>query len=629
MKKELSFIIQLSKIMQKTENLKKELYLNLEKSFIKKTSALFELSATLNPQSYHIWYQIGKIAFQYAKKKKEKYLFNISIKSLKKAEKLNKNDFKIFKLLGNIFNYLGEKTKKKHFFFLSSKKYEQAISLTKNKNNLFSLYLEYAKILLKIAEEPIDIKNSIYFYKKAISIGRNSKRLFYNYSQALMKMAYLTNENAIYLEAIKYLKKILKIYPKNPLKIYYNIATCYNKLYLNTLSNSFFTKSDFFYKKTCALNKKIALEWATLLSFYGKITKNSKKLERSIFILELFKKNKKIFSKLIESKALLGAFSNNPTLINDAYKTIKKRNLWYASGMCDVAYYLYYDDINFLYSAIKKFKKVKDDNAIHNIAYCYYEIGKYLQDIKTLNKSLKYFTKKINLTPIYLYNFSNLLLKIFEITEEKKFLNYSIFSIEKIIKNPKDSLLNHPEFLFLYGKILTILGEKKEEEKFYIQAIDIFKKIKIIDPNFEKIDYKIALSYSHLGEYTFSKYHLEEGIKYFELALEKNKEDDEIYLEYGILLIFLSELHYNPKEYYMKSEKLLLRSCKLGNEQVYYHLACLYSILEKYDLSLKFLIKAKKQQVLPEKNDILTDQWLENLRSTKAFVDFISNLDNS
>jgi hypothetical protein len=77
----------------------------------------------------------------------------------------------------------------------------------------------------------------------------------------------------------------------------------------------------------------------------------------------------------------------------------------------------------------------------------------------------------------------------------------------------------------------------------------------------------------------------------------------------------------------MEAEKKLLQSGQLGNQQTYYHLACLHSLLQRMEESLRFLKQAHIADILPPIEDLLQDEWLENLRSTEAFSLFIAQLE--
>jgi hypothetical protein len=70
----------------------------------------------------------------------------------------------------------------------------------------------------------------------------------------------------------------------------------------------------------------------------------------------------------------------------------------------------------------------------------------------------------------------------------------------------------------------------------------------------------------------------------------------------------------------------LLTAAKLGNEQALYPLACLHSILGHYETSLMLLEKARVAKSLPPLEELLDDEWLDGLRHTPEFQEFLSIL---
>src|SRR5690606_38851680 len=78
---------------------------------------------------------------------------------------------------------------------------------------------------------------------------------------------------------------------------------------------------------------------------------------------------------------------------------------------------------------------------------------------------------------------------------------------------------------------------------------------------------------------------------------------------------------------YLDAEEKISKAGHLGNEDAYYLLAALYSILGRLYESMTLIEKALSIRALPSLEDLLEDEWLENLRSTGAFASFISELE--
>jgi hypothetical protein len=78
---------------------------------------------------------------------------------------------------------------------------------------------------------------------------------------------------------------------------------------------------------------------------------------------------------------------------------------------------------------------------------------------------------------------------------------------------------------------------------------------------------------------------------------------------------------------YMDAEIKITQAGTLGNVGAYYNLACLYSIVGRTYESMELIQKALFSRSLPSLEELLEDDWLENLRSTSAFVQFFNDLE--
>ena len=78
---------------------------------------------------------------------------------------------------------------------------------------------------------------------------------------------------------------------------------------------------------------------------------------------------------------------------------------------------------------------------------------------------------------------------------------------------------------------------------------------------------------------------------------------------------------------YMDAELKITRAGQLGNGGAYYQLACLYSILGRLPEAMELIPKALAARSLPTIEDLLDDDWLDNLRATPAFANFLTALE--
>ena len=391
--------------------------------------------------------------------------------------------------------------------------------------------------------------------------------------------------------------------------------------------------------------------WAQLLCESGKLNNDKQKLELSIKkCSEAYIQNKKnphIIGQWVESLSYLGQYTNSIDLILEAedkiIKATKKHNkiedLWYAYGMCLNAFSEYYNDIEYIELAIEKFQTGLSINRSnpelwHGCALAHANIGKETEDIDCLHRASKFFLRAIDLKPScpsLTFDFGNHLLKLGEIKEDKKTLENALYYLELTLNNQKDAVMQHPNWLFAYGCTLDLLGDCFDEENsYYKKALHAFHNILLIDPDYPSLHYHIGLCNSHLGELTFDSKYFKQAINSFNLALRQNDENDLVYLEWGLTLISLAEqeaLQQQKNHYLEEAEQKIIRSGQLGNQHAYYHLACLYSLLNRCEESLKLLKQADRQEVLPSIEELMEDEWLDNIRLTEGFQIFIKAIE--
>ena len=167
------------------------------------------------------------------------------------------------------------------------------------------------------------------------------------------------------------------------------------------------------------------------------------------------------------------------------------------------------------------------------------------------------------------------------------------------------------------------------EELYYDKAINLLGYVYEKKPNSGRVRYQLALAYSHRGELTSNVENLYHAVDLFEAILSQEHDDDVAWCEWGYALLNLAELIADPvhpekgQELRKEAETKLMRSAKLGNGPANYHLACLYSLSGIKDVAMDYLKRAELSSALPAIEDIESDEWLEDLRQTTAFQEFL------
>jgi tetratricopeptide (TPR) repeat protein len=298
----------------------------------------------------------------------------------------------------------------------------------------------------------------------------------------------------------------------------------------------------------------------------------------------------------------------------------------------------YFDECVYYYQAIEKFQEgLSIDRTCyrhwHAIGWTYSRLGDLENNPETLELSLRFFQKAIDLhsSTYYIFDYASSLSKLGEMTHEQHWLEEAVVQFERLLNLQKNAIYLHPDWLFQYACTLDALGDFFEEEFYYLRAIEIFSHVLMIDPDFTAVHHRQALALSHLGELTSEVDHFYRAVHHFRLAMKNDEENDMVILDWATTLINIAGHTHDSSEsdqFYQDAEHKLQQALRLGNLQTYYYLACLYSLLGECEKGMFCLEKARIYDALPATDEILQDEWLDNLRSTADFQEFLTQLDH-
>jgi tetratricopeptide (TPR) repeat protein len=305
--------------------------------------------------------------------------------------------------------------------------------------------------------------------------------------------------------------------------------------------------------------------------------------------------------------------------------------------MCLNSFARYFSDIDYFYQAIEKFQYgLSIDRTSHRlwhaIAQAYVAVGEAEEDIDAFEKASRFFSKALDLhaSTFYIFDQAYALSRLGEMKDEQRLLEIAVAQFERALSVQKNAVYLHPEWLFHYAIALDILGDFYEEEGYYLKAIELLSHVLMVDPDFPEIHHQLALAHSHLGELISDVDHFYRAIHHFRLASKHDEENDQLVLDFGVTLISLAHHLQDRQEIealYLDADHKLTLAAKLGNQQSFYHLACLNSILGQYDRSMHFIEKAYAAKTLPPVDELLDDEWLDGLRVTSNFQEFLSHLE--
>ncbi len=620
---------------------------------------LFNEAAQLDSTNPFIWYRQGLAFFEHGTHENNEKSLLLASKNFKIATSLDPEVFDFWWAWANVLFIIGANKEEHPYILDAKKKYKYAISLSKNqsKDTLAELFWDYGSVRTKIADhsgEAIDLKKAIEAFSASFAYQTDPSSAFlYDIGNAYLKMGLLINENNVYLEAIDYFKKAIDKSKKH-LDAWVGIADSYTQLYINTMNEEYFNLANSHFEHVLELNPldaELWLDWARLLGESGRINADTKKLRASIEkCIRSFRRNNNLAQTIgqwTEALSLLGAYTNRLDLIIEAENKIMKitdmhseeSELWHSYGICMTAFGIYYGDIEYDYFAIEKFQlglSLDRTNAEtwHAIANSHAKIGKEIEDIDMLERANKFYTKAIDLkpaSPVLIFDYAKNLTTLGEFTAIQITLEEAVKQFEMGLDLQKNAILSHPEWLYYYGLSLDLLGDVLEKEYLYEKAIEIFNNVLLVEPDFPKIHFRLALCFTHLLENNPKQEYLERADNCFKLAIKQDQEDDEVWLEWGLMFISFAQENMiitTKVDYFQEAEQKIIKAGQLGNSHAYYHLACLYSLTNRLEDAIRLLEKAQKSNILPPIEEMLEDEWLDNLRASDLFSDFLYQLEN-
>ncbi|HSX26901.1 MAG TPA: tetratricopeptide repeat protein [Chlamydiales bacterium] len=620
--------------------------------------SLFEAASNLDTENPQVWYRQGLSFFEYGSEEGKEKALLLAGKNFKIATQVNSQFFDAWVAWGNVLLQLGRFHEEHHFHLEAKEKYQKALALSEgqSKEVLAELYWDYGIVWSEIAQhsgEALDVRLAIDAFQTSKNYQEKPSPEFWNdCGKAYLEMGLLVNDPRLYLQSIDYLQRAIAASP-HYFDGWMSLAEGYSQLYINTMDERYVAKaSDAFAcaAKMSPRDPEVWLGWGQLLGETGRLNNDTKSLRLSIEKCArgatIEAKNPLIISQWVESLSHLGAITSRLDLLIEAEHKILKAtdlfpddpDLWHAYGICLISFGRYYEDPEYFEMAIEKLQyglsiDRTDAELWHALGVTHKLYADLTDETDLIERSNRFLAKAMDLKPScpsLTYDTASALLMYSDMIDESSSLEQSLSLIESLLQNHKEAILRHPEWLFEYASALESLGDMNGEQAPLVRAVEIFSHILLIDPDFPCIHHRIAQCYTHLGHIAGDAEFHKRAIHFFRLAVRQDEENDAIWLDWGLCLIHLAH-HTLDTEFmdqlYMDAEQKISRAGHLGNEGAYYNLACLYSILGRTQEAMDLIRKALAARALPPIDDLVDDEWLDNLRATESFAQFLTALE--
>lgn len=470
-----------------------------------------------------------------------------------------------------------------------------------DKISYFEFWNSYGNAYIRLSEQIDDmrpIKQAIGCFKHAIALSLTNSDGWLGLARSLQKLYRFSHENDHYNQACDCFAAAIQLLPE----------------------------------KTEIAIERIAFMIETALQ-----TKETSKLRVAIDKCEQAPSSPHLLAYWSVALAFLGARTNRIELLHEAEEKITlalknnlrtdDRLLIFLSGQSFFALAEYHCDLDLYFQAVEEFQASLSLDRTQ--LYCWVWMGhsysavyELTGDVTYLERALHFYSKSLQIKndPHLYFEIASLLIEMGDEGNSDLPIQQAISYLEYLFQTYKAISFDHPEWFYHYGIALSKLGDFDEDPTLLHKALEAYINVLMFNPNHPKIHHRIGIVYSHLGDILNDTDYLFRSLHHFKLASKNQEEDEALLIDWGLALLCIGE------DGYREAEVKFMQAALLGNQEVFYHLACLYSLKGSYDLAITYLQKSHASQNLPPIEDIMDDEWLDSIRLTQQFQEFIALL---
>jgi len=620
----------------------------------------FKRASKLAPRNIQIHFEQ---ALAFAKQGENSLCLRTAIKSLKKVVKLDPDFFDGWVLWAQVLLSFGMLSHDIEMLHEANIKFLKAENLSQNASSvkIGHLYRHWGICWYNIGKnsgEAVDFQNAIEKYTLAIKHGLDTPMLWNDYGNSLMEFGILIGKKEHCMEAIALYERATKEDPEY-FAPWLNLASSLELMFSATGNPEKFTQSYNAFYQAAKLNADVPpvwVLWGRLLRRYGSAYRDLDKLEESIEKFEvadmLDPDNPGILAYWAEGYLQYGSQAEDLESLHKSEEKITRSlklqrdnpHAWCLYGNYFVELGRYYSESKYYHRAIKKFKSglsidERSPELWYGMAVAHFALGNDPEDASLIQQAAQYCHQAIECgegsNARFWNDYGLCYFRLAEMTNEKHYLESALDRFEQAVDlDAKQRSVDNlsAEYLHNLGCALDYMGDFESDQAYYEYAIQLFLKALKMDPSFHHIHYNLGLSLTHYAELTSDVNALHKAIEHFQIRIDHDYEDDNTLNEWGITLIQLAHVAQNSSKsqethlYYEEAEQKFMQALSLGNTEVNYNLACLYSLSGNYKASFHHLEKAQKTGDLPKIDELLQDEWLEGVRQTTKFRQFLEHL---
>lgn len=562
-----------------------------------------------------------------------------------------------------VLNDMGDFDSDASFIMMSLQQFEKAGTLLASQTKVLAEYFYWDwgichASLGKISGEPVDFQNAITKFQIVEERGFNDPTFLNDYGNALADIAALIDQPDYFFAALQRFSAAVDVDP-NEFDGWYNRACCHLRLLETRFDLDMVEEAEMSFERAAEINSnhpQVWFRWAQLSSLHGKYKHDLELIELSLdkFFManQLDPNHPQILSCWAQVELFLGIQRERLDLMQSARaKMLKCLEInseipenWYFYGSCLNELGRYFNDAAYYQQAIEKFQygiSLEQQNALlwYGLALSHFALGEIKEDRAMFEKAVRFCGKVIEHGgsgfPQFWNDWGVALMKLAEITEQPKYLELAIQKFELSLNLPLESLNVEEvdlEWVYNYGCAFDMLGELTGEPTHFEKSIKILYQVVELEPDYHQARYNLALAFANLGEAAYDLDYYEKSLEHFQVLINNDPEDEIIQMDLGVTLINMALLihddHHPEKSQalFRQAETHLLQAASLGNSQAYYQLAGLYSLTDRFQNAMHFIERTQFFGALPPIVDLLHDEWLEGLRHTPSFRQFLNTI---
>lgn len=621
----------------------------------------FEMAAQIAFNSPTILLQQGMILSAYRDNMR---CLSIANKLLSRALEADPRLIQAWLLKAQVLMDIGLFENEASYFQEANQSFEKAFSLIEiaqepiDQGEYFWKWGSCIASLGKLSGEPLDFHQAIEKFHRAYGLGCSGMQFYLDFGHAYADLAALLEKPEYFTEALKLFNQAIKC-DLTAFEGWYNQACCLQCLTEFTHHDQLFEQAERSFARAAEMNPEYSmvwLKWGQLETTIGKVKRDQQKLESS---LEKFARaneiepgHSQILNSWAETVLYLGSQEERLDLVHAARSKIlvslqiqpEDPHTWYLYGSCLNELGRYFNSEELYHLAIEKFQyglSLSKQKPLlwYGLALANFALGEVTEEQSYFEKAVRYCSRVIECGGAGFAQFWNdwgvALLKLAELSEQTSHVEMAIDKFERALKQPVENIDSQEvdlEWVYNYGSAYDLLGELTEEPAHCEKAVQILSQVVQLDPEYAPARYNLALAFTHLGESLCDVEHYQKASEHFQHLLNQDPEDEMIHLDYGMSLTNLGLLvedtnNPDPSQALFKlAETHLMHAASLGNAQAHYQLAGLFSLMGQLNQAMHSLERAQYFDALPGIEDLLHDEWLEALRQTPPFRQFIHEL---